>query len=101
MVVRHSWPRLHSHQAFLPLPDTTSVGFSVPFFVGCQVLATAGATAASARSGVTRRPAQYGQPVPRLVRLSMVVCHSWPQLQRHLRSLVDSVVAFSLPMYYN
>ena len=75
-VANHSWPYLHSHQTILLLTCTTSVGWSLPFFVGCQSRAIFFSTVASELVQDTRRLAQNGQP--RRVRLSTIdIFHSW------------------------
>ncbi len=53
-------------------------GESLPFFVGCHCLATAGYLALRQVFGVGSRPEQYGHRFRFFVRLNTAVCHSCP-----------------------
>ena len=66
---RQTWPSPQRHQTFLWLPVVTISGVSEPFKSCAHWAATLGCCVArSLNPGSTRRPVQYGQPVPPVLR---------------------------------
>ena len=66
---RQTWPSPQRHQTFLWLPVVTISGVSEPFKSCAHWAATRGCCdARSLNPGSTRRPVQYGQPVPPVLR---------------------------------
>ena len=67
--VRHTWPSLQRHQTFFWLPVVTISGVSEPLRSCAHSAATFGCCdARSLNPGSTRRPVQYGQPLPLVLR---------------------------------